>query len=71
MSVYYSCLQIEETLLLLHRGFEDTLFNEISGIGIPETLLNFLSCYIFIQDNNATLILTCRIKLVSYYLSNI
>ena len=38
-------------------------------IGIPEILLNIVSCYGFIQDKNSTLLLTCRIKLVSHYLS--
>ena len=54
----------------LHRGFEDTSFNNLSGIGITDILLNIVSCYGFIQDNNSTLILTRRIILVSYYLPN-
>ena len=30
-----------------------------------------MSCYSFVWDNNSTLILTCRSKLVSYYLSEV
>ena len=56
-------------MLLLHRGFENNSFDEISGIGIQEGSLNILSCNSFIQEKNSTLILTCRSKLVSYYLS--
>ena len=67
--VDYLCLKIEEKLSLLHRGFEDNSFDELSGIGIPEILLKNVSCYDYIQDENSTLILTCRSKLVSYYLS--
>ena len=63
------CLQIEATLFSLHRGFGDTLCDDLSGTGIPEILFNIVSCYGFIQDNNSTLILRCRSKLVSYYLS--
>ena len=67
--VYYLCLQREAKLSLLHRGFEDNSFYELLGIGVPEILLKIVSCYGSIIDNNSTLILTCRSKLVSYYLS--
>ena len=46
-----------------------TLFYEISLIGIPEILLNYLNCYGFFQEDNPTVVLNFRIKLVSYYLS--
>ena len=52
-----------------YRNFEDTSFYELSGISIPEILLNILYCYGFVQGKKSTLILTCRSKLVSYYLS--
>ena len=67
--VNYFCLQREVKFSLLHRWFEDTSFNELSVIGIPKVLLNIVSYYSYIQDNNSTLILTCRSKFVSYYLS--
>ena len=35
MCVDYLCLQRYTKLSLLHIGFEDTSFNDISGIGIP------------------------------------
>ena len=66
--VDYLSLQIEAKLLLLHRAFEDNSFDEISGIVITQFLLNIVSYYGYNQDNNSTLILTCRSKLVSYYL---
>ena len=69
LCVDYLCLQIEAKFSLLHGGFENTSFDELSRIFIPEILLNVLSCYGDIQDNSSTLILACRIKLVSYYLS--
>ena len=67
--VDYLSLQREPKLLSSHRGFEYTLFDKISGIGIPEMLLNFFSCYGFVLKYNSTLLLACRSKLVSYYLS--
>ena len=38
--VDYLSLQIEPKLSLLHRKFEDTSFDKLSGIYIPEILLN-------------------------------
>ena len=67
--VDYLSLQGELKSSSLHRGFEDTSFNEISAIGTPYILLNIVSCYSFDQDNNSTLILACRSKSVSYYFS--
>ena len=64
--VHYLCLQMEAKLLLLHRGFEDTSFYELSGIGTPEHLLNTVSWYVYIQEKKSTLILTRRSKLILY-----
>ena len=67
LCVDYLCLQIEVKLLLLHRIFEDKSIYEISIVGIIEVLLHIVSCYSYNKDDNSTLILTCMIKLVSYY----
>ena len=69
--VDYFCLQTEQKILLPHKGFEDTSFYELSVISIPERLLNIVSCCGFVKDNNPTLVLTCRSKVVSYYLSKV
>ena len=66
--VEYFCLQRKEKMSSLHRWFEDNSFDELSGIGIPEILLNIKPFHDFIQDDNSTLILTCRGKVVLYYL---
>ena len=39
----------QDTLLLAHKGFENTAFNEISGIGIPEVLMNIMPCSGFVD----------------------
>ena len=68
-SIDYLCLHKENQLSLSHQRFEENSFDEISGTGIPEILLNIVSCYGFFQQDIPTVILTCRIKLVPYYLS--
>ena len=63
MSIKIIKLSLSQTL------FKDTSFDELSGIGIPEILLKFVSCYGFVQEKNLTLIFMCRSRLVLYYLS--
>ena len=46
----------------------NTCFDDLYGIGIPEVFMNIMSCRIFVQEQQYTVILTCRIVLVSYYL---
>ena len=41
------CLKKENKLYIFHRGFVDTSYDEISGIGNPEMLLNIMSCCIY------------------------
>ena len=53
------CLQ-QELISLTHTGFENTKFNEISGIGIPWVLNNIMSCRGFVKEENKTFELTCR-----------
>ena len=55
-------------LSMSHIIFEYTLFYKLSYIGIPEILLIVVFCCGFFQGKNSTLILTCRSKLVSYFL---
>ena len=50
--VDYLCLKIEAKFPLLHREFEDTSFNELSGIGIQEILFKIVPCCGYIQDKN-------------------
>ena len=43
--VDYLSLQREQKKLSSRKGFEDTPFDDLSGIGIPKTILNIVSCY--------------------------
>ena len=58
-------------ILLAHKGCENTPFNDISETGIMGSAMNIVSCNVFVKENNTTIILTCRGKLVSYYLSKV
>ena len=48
--------------------FEQTSFNILLGIGIPELLLNLVSCHGFMKKPNSTVILNCRYCLINNYL---
>lgn len=50
-------------------SFQDATFDGFPGIGIPEVLMNIMSCCGFSKKENKIVILMFRIKLVSYYLS--
>ena len=66
--IHYALLQKYSNILSFHKGFEDAYYNEISGIGIPELLMNIVSCNEFEKRNTPTTNLTCRRNLVWYYL---
>ena len=68
LCVYFQCLQ-KVLPSLVHKVFENTSLNDISGIFIPELLINIMTCHSFVNNMNTTVILTCCIKLVQYYLS--
>ena len=51
--------------------FEQTSFNVLLGIGIPELLLNLVSCHGFMEKPDLTVILNCRSRLINNYLSKI
>ena len=47
--------------------FEQISFNILLGIGIPEILLNLVSCHGFMKKPNSTVISNCRYLLVNNY----
>ena len=48
--------------------FEKNKFNYLSGLGIPNILMNIMSCNGFDKSSILTVILTCRSDLVPHYL---
>ena len=51
--------------------FEDTSFNILLSIGIPELLPNLLSCRVFVKKQNSTVILTCQCRLINNCLAKL
>ena len=62
------CLQ-QDKLSSNEKSFQDITFNDISDTGIPDILMNIISCHGLSIEDKAIVILTFHIKLVSYYLS--
>ena len=48
---------------------EQTSFNILLGVGIPDLSLNLVSCYGFIEKPNSTVLINCRHCLANNYLS--
>ena len=42
-------------------------YNNVLGIGIPDILLNFLSCHGFLKNNDYFVILKCTNRMSEYY----
>ena len=49
--------------------FKETSLNLLLGIGIPELLLDLVSCHGFMTESNSTVILNWRSRLINNYLS--
>ena len=65
---YLSCQSKTLSGISNNPTFKDTSFNLILGIGIPELLLNLLSCHGFMMNSNSTVILNCQSRLIENYL---
>ena len=44
-------------------------YEEILGIGIPDLLMNSMSCHGFLKNKDSVLILKCPKRMFEYYLS--
>ena len=47
-----------------HDGMD---YNNLFGIGIPDLLLNMLSCHIILKNNGSIVILKCPNRMSEYY----
>ena len=69
---HFLCLEylgiLQQKLSAFDKKFENK-FNYFSGLGIPEILMNIMSCHFFSKLAISTVILTCRSTSVPYYLS--
>ena len=57
-------LKIENTLLNKH---DDQDYNNLFGIGIPDILMNMVSCHGFINNSDSIVILKCPNRMSQYY----
>ena len=46
-------------------------YNKILGIGIPDLLMNLMSCHGFLRNKNSIVILKCSKKMLEYYFSKV
>ena len=54
----------------LHIGnkiFENTIYNDILGIGIPELLMNIISCHVILNKKMSAVIFSCVRKFIGFY----
>ena len=42
-------------------------YNSLLGIGIPDLLLNMLSCHVFLKNDDSVVILKCPNRMSEYY----
>ena len=65
---YLCCKSKTLSRIYSDRIFEQTSYNILIGIGIPEVLLNLVSCHGFAEKPNSTVILNFQYLLVNNYL---
>ena len=58
-------LRLVCTLKIKHDGMD---YDNLFGIGIPDILLNMLSCNGFLNNNDSIVILKCLNRMTEYYL---
>ena len=63
----YLCCQ-SKTISDISRDkvFENKSYNELLGIGIPEVIMNLISCHGFTKNTISNFILVCHYWLVNY-----
>ena len=66
---YLSCQLKTLSSISYEPTFEQTSFNILISIGIPELLLNLVSCHGFMKKPNLPVTLNCLSRLVNNYLA--
>ena len=64
----YAVSLLQEKLSKHDDNFKNTNFNNFSGLGIPEILINIMSCHGFVKSSILIGILKCHNALVPCYL---
>ena len=65
---FLGCKYKKLSTICSDKIFSGMSYNSFLGIGIPEVLMNLISCHGFMKELNSTVIILCRTRLVEYYL---
>ena len=65
---YICCTKNKINVTSKGKLFENRTYNAVSGIGTTELLMNIILCHGFVNNTNSAVLLSCRSKLVDYYL---
>ena len=68
---YLGCQSKKLSVISFDQIFDFISYNELLGIGIPDVLMNLISCHGFIKDTNSTVVILYRTPLVEYYLAKV
>ena len=63
-----SDLKISCTGSIKNNGMD---YNNLLGIGIPDLLLNLLSCHVCLKNNDSVVILKCPNRMSEYYFNKV
>ena len=66
---YMPCKSKTLSKISSNPTFKETIFNLLPSIGIPELLINLVSCHGFMKKPNSTVIINCQSRLINNYLS--
>ena len=65
---YLYCHSKTLSFISSDKIFKEASYNILLGIGIPEVLMNLLSCHVLMEKPNSTMILNFLSRFVNYYL---
>ena len=68
---YLSCQSKTLCGISINPTFKETSFNLLLGIGIPELLLDLVSCHGFNKKSHSTVILNFQSRLINNYSSKL
>ena len=66
---YLSCQSKTLSAISYNQTLEDSSLNLLLSIGIPELLLNLVSCHGITKKPNSTVILNCQTRMINNYLA--
>ena len=65
---YKCCTKTKINVTSKEKVFENRTYNDVSGTGTTELLMNIILCHGFVNNKNSAVLLSCGSKLIDYYL---